>query len=90
MRPADSQLVPPPPFCSSSLAVLEEADREGRAADEHAMHASLLGPGTAGLSSHHSSGDDLVQRLLAGPAAPADEHGLDDPMQALAADDFLS
>ncbi|KAL4448899.1 hypothetical protein ABPG77_007616 [Micractinium sp. CCAP 211/92] len=75
---------------SSSLAVLEEADREGRAADDHAMHAPLLAPGPAGLSSHHSSGDDLVQRLLAGPAAPADHHGLDDPMQALAADDFLT
>lgn len=71
--------------------MLEEADREGRAADDHAMHAApFIPPGPAGLTSHHSSGDDLVQRLLAGPAPPADDHELDDPMQALGPDDFLT
>lgn len=54
---------------SSSLAVLQEADREGRAADDHHLTHG-------GLSSHHSSGDDLVQRLLAPPTGNAEDDAM--------------
>lgn len=99
---------------SSSLAVLQEADREGRGSDDHNLGSggsSLVGvphlgssshrgppdfpPAghhNSGFGSHHSSGDDLLQRLLSPMAQTPHHHhgeGEDDHMHALAAD-FLS
>ncbi|PSC77007.1 AP2-like ethylene-responsive transcription factor TOE3 [Micractinium conductrix] len=68
---------------SSSLAVLQEAD-------PHAEGASVAGSGSGGLpslgaASHHSSGEDLVQRLMA-----PQQQDEDDPMgDASLATDYL-